>query len=35
LFLIPEVKHMTFWDGTGGLIALQNFLVRHPIATGR
>jgi 3-oxoadipate enol-lactonase len=35
LFLIPAVKHMTFWDGTGGLIALQNFLVRHPITTGR
>jgi pimeloyl-ACP methyl ester carboxylesterase len=33
LFLIPEVKHMTFWDGTGGLVALQEFLVRHPIGT--
>ena len=31
LFLIPNVKHMTFWDGTGGLTALQDFLVRHPI----
>jgi 3-oxoadipate enol-lactonase len=33
LFLIPSVKHMTFWDGSGGLIALQDFLVRHPIGT--
>jgi pimeloyl-ACP methyl ester carboxylesterase len=33
LFLIPNVKHMTFWDGSGGLIALQDFLVRHPIGT--
>ena len=31
LFLIPSVKHMTFWDGTGGLTALQDFLERHPI----
>ena len=31
LFLIPNVKHMTFWDGTGGLSALQSFLLRHPI----
>jgi pimeloyl-ACP methyl ester carboxylesterase len=31
LFLIPNVKHMTFWDGTGGLSALQDFLTRHPI----
>ena len=35
LFLIPNVKHMTFWDGTGGLTALQEFLLRHPIATNR
>lgn len=35
LFLIPHVKHMTFWDGTGGLTALQDFLARHPIAAGR
>ena len=32
LFLIPHVKHMTFWDGTAGLTALQDFLARHPIA---
>ena len=31
LFLIPNTKHMTFWDGAGGLVALQEFLVRHPI----
>jgi pimeloyl-ACP methyl ester carboxylesterase len=35
LFLIPSVKHMTFWDGSGGLTALQDFLARHPIAAGR
>jgi 3-oxoadipate enol-lactonase len=31
LALIPEVKHMTFWDGEGALAALQDFLARHPI----
>jgi pimeloyl-ACP methyl ester carboxylesterase len=31
LILLPDVKHMTFWDGTGALTALQDFLVRHPI----
>ena len=35
LFLIPNVKHMTFWDGTGGLSALQDFLARHPIGASR
>ena len=35
LFLIPNAKHMTFWDGTGGLAALQEFLLRHPIMTSR
>jgi 3-oxoadipate enol-lactonase len=35
LFLIPNVKHMTFWDGTGGVAALQDFLARHPIETSR
>lgn len=34
LFLIPHTKHMTFWDGGGGLTALQRFLDRHPINTG-
>ena len=31
LALVPDVKHMTFWDGDGALIALQDFLHRHPI----
>jgi len=35
LFLIPNTKHMTFWDGTGGLVALQEFLARHPIGATR
>ena len=35
LFLIPHTKHMTFWDGTGGLIALQGFLERHPMGASR
>jgi 3-oxoadipate enol-lactonase len=31
LSLVPDVKHMTFWDGDGALGALQDFLARHPI----
>lgn len=31
LSLVPGVKHMTFWDGTGALTVLENFLARHPI----
>jgi pimeloyl-ACP methyl ester carboxylesterase len=31
LALVPNVKHMTFWDGDGALLALQDFLQRHPI----
>jgi pimeloyl-ACP methyl ester carboxylesterase len=31
LVLVPNVKHMTFWDGDGALSALQDFLTRHPI----
>ena len=31
LALVPNVKHMTFWDGDGALIALQDFLQRHRI----
>ena len=31
LALIPNVKHMTFWDGDGALAALEEFLQRHPI----
>ena len=29
--LIPGVRHMTFWDSDRALIALQDFLQRHPI----
>jgi pimeloyl-ACP methyl ester carboxylesterase len=32
LALLPDVKHMTFWDGDGALNVLQDFLQRHPIA---
>jgi pimeloyl-ACP methyl ester carboxylesterase len=31
LILLPDVKHMTFWDGTGAINGLQEFLARHPI----
>lgn len=31
LALVPGVKHMTFWDGTGALEAMESFLKRHPI----
>jgi len=33
LVLVPNVKHMTFWDGAGALAALQDFLLRHSIRT--
>jgi len=33
LVLVPEVKHMTFWDGSGALAVLENFLARHPITS--
>jgi len=32
LALVPGVRHMTFWDSTGALDALQSFLARHPIS---
>ena len=35
LMLAPNTKHMTFWDGTAGLIALEDFLRRHPIVAKR
>jgi 3-oxoadipate enol-lactonase len=35
IFLIPDTKHMTLWDGDGGLIALEDFLSRHAISTNR
>lgn len=31
LALVPDVKHMTFWDGDRALIVFQEFLGRHPI----
>jgi pimeloyl-ACP methyl ester carboxylesterase len=31
LALVPSVKHMTFWDGERALVALEDFLARHPI----
>jgi pimeloyl-ACP methyl ester carboxylesterase len=31
LALVPNVRHMTFWDGDGAVKALQGFLARHPI----
>lgn len=31
LALVPQVKHMTFWDSDGALLALEKFLQRHPI----
>ena len=34
LALVPNVKHMTFWDGDGALKTLQDFLARHPINRG-
>jgi len=34
LALIPKVKHMTFWDGSGALAVLHEFLSRHKIKTG-
>ena len=33
LILLPEVKHMTFWDGTAALNTLRGFLARHPIVS--
>ena len=31
LALVPDIKHMTFWDGDGALRTLEDFLRRHPI----
>lgn len=31
LVIVPGVKHMVFWDGTGALSALRDFLARHPL----
>jgi pimeloyl-ACP methyl ester carboxylesterase len=30
--VVPGVKHMVFWDGTGAVSMLLDFLARHPIA---
>ena len=35
LCLIANTKHMTFRDGSGGLMALEEFLLRYPIETHR
>jgi len=35
LMLVPNTKHMTFWDGTAGLIALEDFLRRHPLVASK
>ena len=35
LCLIRNTKHMTFWDGSGGLKALEEFLLCHPIQESR
>jgi len=32
--LVPGVKHMVFWDGTGAVSRLLDFLARHPIPKG-
>jgi pimeloyl-ACP methyl ester carboxylesterase len=31
LALLRNTRHMTFWDGDRALVALQDFLARHPI----
>lgn len=31
LAVVPGVKHMVFWDGTGALTAVLDFLRRHPL----
>jgi 3-oxoadipate enol-lactonase len=35
LLLIPNTKHMTFWDGHRALEVLNEFLLRHPITPKR
>ena len=32
LALIPGAKHIVFWDGTGAISCLEDFLARHPVA---
>jgi pimeloyl-ACP methyl ester carboxylesterase len=31
LALLPDVRHMTFWDGAAGVSTLLEFLARHPL----
>lgn len=33
LALIPGARHIVFWDGTGAISCLEDFLARHPIRT--
>jgi pimeloyl-ACP methyl ester carboxylesterase len=33
LALVPNTKHMTFWDGDGALQVLRDFLARHATVT--
>jgi pimeloyl-ACP methyl ester carboxylesterase len=35
LLLIPNTKHMTFWDGHRALEVLNEFLLRHPVTPKR
>jgi len=32
LALVPDVRHMTFWDGDGALSRMKEFLRRHPLS---
>ena len=32
LAVVPGAKHIVFWDGTGAIACLEDFLARHPIA---
>ena len=32
LALVPGARHIVFWDGTGAIACLEDFLARHPVA---
>ena len=32
LAVVPGARHIVFWDGTGAIACLENFLARHPVA---
>jgi hypothetical protein len=32
LALVPGAKHIVFWEGTGAISCLEDFLARHPVA---